>query len=296
MQWTHLREEEFDAAIEKSGGLCVMCVGCMEKHGQHLPVGTDSLKGDKIVAEAADRAGVVMFPTTMWLGDVVSSHAVDDPKAMGKRGFIGMNPHTLMTVLEELCDEIARNGFRKILLCSSHGGNTGFLNYFIRSQCYKKKGYATMYCSAYDFSKLLQPKNILAMAEANPEEFSMLTPADYDTLRKFSEPGTLFGHACFIETMLVYGTYPELVAPDRFDAESGLSTRRASYLANLGVNFGYSWSSNYPNSYCGTSPVGCTETLGQAAVKLSADRLVKIFEALRDDEECVAMAKEGRPC
>ena len=65
MQWTHLREEEFDAAIEKSGGLCVMCVGCMEKHGQHRPVGTDSIKGDKIVAEAADRAGVVMFPTTM---------------------------------------------------------------------------------------------------------------------------------------------------------------------------------------------------------------------------------------
>ena len=34
-----MREEEFKSAIEKSGGLCVMCLGCMEKHGQHLPKG-----------------------------------------------------------------------------------------------------------------------------------------------------------------------------------------------------------------------------------------------------------------
>ena len=145
MKWEYLREEEFAPAIEKSGGLCVMCLGCLEKHGQHLPVGTDSLKGDKIVEAAAERAGVVMFPTTMWLGDVVSSHAID-PVAMRKHGFIGMNPHTLLTVLEELCDEIARNGFRKILLCGSHGGNTSLVNYFLRAQCYNKKGYATMYC------------------------------------------------------------------------------------------------------------------------------------------------------
>lgn len=47
-------------------------------------LGTDSLHGDKIVELAAERAGVVKFPTTMWLGDVVSSHAVADPGAMGK--------------------------------------------------------------------------------------------------------------------------------------------------------------------------------------------------------------------
>ena len=88
-----------------------MCLGCMEKHGQHLPVGTDSLYGDKIVELAAERAGVVKFPTTMWLGDVVSSHAVADPAAMGKHGFIGINPHTLLTVLEELCDIYAFSHF-----------------------------------------------------------------------------------------------------------------------------------------------------------------------------------------
>ena len=49
MRWEFLREEEFPAAIEKAGGLCVIPVGCLEMHGEHLPVGTDSLKGEAIV-------------------------------------------------------------------------------------------------------------------------------------------------------------------------------------------------------------------------------------------------------
>ena len=44
MKWENTREEEFKDAIKRSGGLCVMALGCLEKHGEHLPVGTDSLK------------------------------------------------------------------------------------------------------------------------------------------------------------------------------------------------------------------------------------------------------------
>ena len=76
MKWENLREEEFKDAIKRSGGLCVMALGCLEKHGEHLPVGTDSLKGDKIVEIAAEEADVMMFPTTMWLGQVFSIFAI----------------------------------------------------------------------------------------------------------------------------------------------------------------------------------------------------------------------------
>ena len=119
---------------------------------------------------------------------------------------------------------------------------------------------------------------------------------DRKVLEKFSSPDVSFGHACFKETMLVYGTYPELVAPERFEAENGISTKRADYLTKLGVNFGYTWISNYPDSYAGTAPVGCSKTIGEAAVKLSVDRLADIFTAIKNDEECVKMAKEGKPC
>ena len=291
MKWEYLREEEFAGAIEKSGGLCVMSIGCIEKHGQHLPLGTDSLKADKIVELAAERAGVVMFPTTMWLGDVMSSHALKNPAAVRRSGYIGMNPHTLLTVLEELCDEIARNGFTKILLCNSHGGNAGLLNFFLRLQGYKKKKYATMACRAND----LTVAKMRAAIKADPESFSMLTEEDHRVLERFSDPSCEFGHGCFVETMLTLGTYPELVAEDRYEAESGLSTHRADYLSRLGVDFAYSWLANYPNAYTGTAPVGCSRTLAEAAMKLTLDRLTRIFEILRDDTECLAMIDEVVP-
>ncbi|MBQ2931988.1 MAG: creatininase family protein, partial [Clostridia bacterium] len=41
MLWEHLREEEFEDAVKRSGGVCVIPLGCIEKHGQHLPQGTD---------------------------------------------------------------------------------------------------------------------------------------------------------------------------------------------------------------------------------------------------------------
>ena len=292
MKWEYLREEEFEGAIKESGGLCVMCIGCLEKHGQHLPVGTDSIKGDKVVELAAEKAGVVMFPTTMWLGDVSSAHIFENPSKTHKHGFIGMNPKTMLTVLEELCDEIARNGFTKILICNSHGGNSSLLGLFVRSQYYKKKSYMTMNCMAYDFTTQLQPGNVLAAAEADPEYFSMLTKEDLATLAKFAETGTGGGHADFRETALVYGTHPHLVAPDRFEAESGINTRRFTFPPEYPVSTYASWLINLPNVYSGFAPVGCTPTIGEAYLKLSVDRLAGIFNYVKRCDMCEEVMEE----
>ena len=43
MLWENLREEEIKQAVEISGGVCVMPMGCLEMHGQHLPLNTDNL-------------------------------------------------------------------------------------------------------------------------------------------------------------------------------------------------------------------------------------------------------------
>lgn len=37
MFWENIREEEFKNAVEKCSKLCVITMGCIEKHGQHLP-------------------------------------------------------------------------------------------------------------------------------------------------------------------------------------------------------------------------------------------------------------------
>ena len=68
--WERLREEEFDDAIEKSGGLCVIHMGCLEKHGEHEPTGCDLYIARTVLEEVAKSEDFVIFPTPHWVGDV----------------------------------------------------------------------------------------------------------------------------------------------------------------------------------------------------------------------------------
>ena len=289
MRWEFLREEEFPAAIEKAGGLCVLPIGCLEMHGQHLPVGTDSLKAQALVERAAEKTGAVVFPTGLWLGDVIGAHKMQESSNKMKHGYIALSPNLLQSILTELCDEIARNGFRKILIVSSHGGNNAMLAYLLRSLDYNKRDYAVMTTKVWLTD--LDADKILEKANADPEGFSMLTEEDYKVLAKFAETGAGGGHACFRETGLIYGLYPELVAPDRYEAVDGITTHKGDYLYEAGLDTGAAWALNCPNAYSGFPPHGCSHTIGLAMVKIVVDRLTKIFELIQNDENCVNVAR-----
>ena len=69
MQWEYLREEEFKPMLERTHRVCAMAIGCIEKHGQHLPLGTDTLKGGRILEMASEREEVCVFPK-LFLGDL----------------------------------------------------------------------------------------------------------------------------------------------------------------------------------------------------------------------------------
>lgn len=149
-----------------------------------------------------------------------------------------------------------------------------------------------MSCKAYDFGKQLDPKNVLEAARKNPEYFSMLTEADLETLERFAETGTGGGHGDFKETALVYGTHPHLVAPDRFDAESGIGTDRLVFPPEYGISTYATWVANYPNVLAGYPSYGCTPTIGEAYLKLSVDRLAEIFTYLKNNNDCVDVMRE----
>lgn len=289
MRWEFLREEEFPSAIEKAGGLCVIPIGCLEMHGEHLPVGTDSLKAHALAVLAAEKTGAVVFPTAMWLGDVMGVHKLEKPWEKKRAGYISLSPELLMQILKELCDEIGRNGFRKILLLSSHGGNDPWLSFFDRAVRYTQKDYAVMW-SKIDLRDLDADKVLLA-AKERPEEFSMLTEEDRKVLARFAETGAGGGHACFRETGLIYGLYPELVAPERFEAMDGVSTGKGNYLYKAGINTIAAWNMNCPNEFSGFAPTGCSPTIGQAMVKIAVDSLVKKFILVQNDENPVLVAR-----
>lgn len=289
MLWTNLRADEFPAAIERSKGLCVVPIGCLEKHGPHMPVGTDYIIAMDIIQEAARQEDVVIFETGPWLGDVVGNHSMGPLNGTGMSGYIALKPELIMPILENLCDEIARNGFRKILLVNQHGGNNSVLGYFLRAQGYETKGYVTLSIGATDKNRCA-PGKFYPWVLEHREDFPELTEEDMAFIEKFGQPGIVDGHAGYRETAMVMAYHPELIAEDRMELESGLSTHRADYLTQAGINFGQGWDKNYPNAYCGTAPVGINQRISKAIARLSVERMVNVFKLLKKDEDCVRMA------
>ena len=281
MLWENLREEEFDAAIESCRGLCVLPLGCLEKHGQHLPVGTDYFEALEISKAAADIENAVIFPTGAWLGEVSCFHAFEGPEKSRLRGCIAIKQETLLTVLGELCNEIARNGFNKILIVNGHGGNTALLNHFLRMQSYESKDYATLLTSAFAFSDI-DPKRLYGIINSRKKDFSYLKNEDFETLLRFKESGCGGGHADIRETSLVMDYDVSLVCPKKYDAEDGGSTHKSDELLKMGVDYSGRWLLDFPNSYEAKPPHGASPEIGRAMKQICAKRLAKIFAAVKD--------------
>ena len=63
MNWEELNDRDFAAAAKRTN-LCVLPIGVMERHGNHLPLGTDMIAAYAIATLAAQREEAVVFPPT----------------------------------------------------------------------------------------------------------------------------------------------------------------------------------------------------------------------------------------
>jgi creatinine amidohydrolase len=292
MLWQELREEEFENALKKSGGLCVIPLGCLEKHGQHLPTGTDYFEAMDTVSEAAAIEDAVIFPIGAWVGEVSCFHAFKAPEKVKLQGCIGIKQSTILTVLEEICDEIARNGFNKILFVNCHGGNIALLKHFIRCQSYEGKPYATMSTFALDFHATA-PNRLIDTVRKRKKEFPYVTEEDVRTLENYRKTGYGGAHADFRETSLILAHDSTLVSPESYEKECGISTHASDLLEKLGVDSPNQWLANFPASYEAFPPHGASESIGRLIRTLSAQRLAKIFKTIKDDDTAVRISDTG---
>ncbi|MBN2584148.1 MAG: creatininase family protein, partial [Planctomycetes bacterium] len=118
MEWARLTGPQLAAARETCGGVCLLPIGSLEAHGRHLPVGTDGLTTEAVCRAAAGAEPCVVAPM-IWYSHVREMKATV--------GAIALDTSLLMPMVETVCDEVARNGFRKILLVNHHGGNRNWL-------------------------------------------------------------------------------------------------------------------------------------------------------------------------
>jgi creatinine amidohydrolase len=94
-------------------------VGSLEQHGEHLPVGTDSLLVETVSLRAAGlaRADVIVAPT-VWTG--LSPHHV----RLGVT--VTLEPELLLELTRQIV-RCLRPWFREVLIVNGHGGNRGWL-------------------------------------------------------------------------------------------------------------------------------------------------------------------------
>lgn len=125
VKWEELTAADFAAAIQKSGGTCILPFGIIEKHGPQLPLGTDLINVRYVSLHAAEQEYSVVFPE-YYFGQIF--------EAKHEPGTVAYSPRMQMELLQETTDEMARNGCKKIVIVNGHGGNNNFLPFFAQSQ------------------------------------------------------------------------------------------------------------------------------------------------------------------
>ncbi|MBK7477466.1 MAG: creatininase family protein [Haliscomenobacter sp.] len=62
MNWQDLTGNEFIKAVEISEKVCLLPLSCIERHGNHLPLGTDMFIARELCERVAKEESVVIFP------------------------------------------------------------------------------------------------------------------------------------------------------------------------------------------------------------------------------------------
>jgi len=250
-----LSSPQFADAVEKSGGVCVIPMGVIEKHGTHLPLGTDMFEARESVTQAAEKEYAVVFPP-YFAGQIF--------EARHQPGTIAYSNDLLWQMLDETCRELARNGLKKIILFNGHGGNTSFLQYFCQSQLSEERDYIV----------------VLFQGTADPE-----FDREIESLKK----AAVDGHAGEEETSMMFYIRPDLVNSQAIGSESGANQARLGQMKN-----GYTgiwWYARYPNHYSG-DPAQPDRRMGELLVSKDADQLIELIRYLKSNNEIERLQNE----
>lgn len=126
LHWLEMTTEDFRAA-RGANWVAVLPIAATEQHGPHLPVGVDTMIAEGNLAAAkplAPKDMPVTFLPTVWCGK--SNEHLSFP------GTITLGAETLIRVLTDIGDSVARAGVRKIVIVNSHGGNISCMDIVAR--------------------------------------------------------------------------------------------------------------------------------------------------------------------
>ena len=254
-KWEELNAIDFKKAVVKSEGVCVIPIGVIEKHGSHLPLGTDVFTTRYAAEMAAQKDYFVIFPF-YYFGQIY--------EARQQPGTIAYSPDLLYKILEESCEEISRNGMKKIILLNGHGGNNFMLKYFAQTMLSKERDYMVYIFEYGETSKEFKEK--------------------VDKLL-VSKVG---GHADEEETSSVMISKPHLVTKENIALDNGSDLNRLN-LENLYTSIW--WYAKFPNHYSGDATYASKE-LGELQMNEYINQLLIAVKSAKEDTTSLQLQQE----
>ncbi len=219
VHWEELTAADFKEGIQRSQGTCLLPFGILEKHGPHLPIGTDLLDVRYASLHAAEKEYAIVFPE-YYFGQIA--------EARHEPGTIAYSREIQLALLQETTDEMARNGCKKVIIVNGHGGNEHLLPYFAQTQLDKPHDYVV-----YVFDK------------RSPDSGGPKKKSSVDM------------HAGESETSNMLIARPDTVHVDRADQESGADQHRLNLPED--VYTGIWWYARFPDHYAGEGAAATPE-------------------------------------
>jgi len=258
MKWINLVPSEF-AKLARDEKICVVPMGSLERHGEHIPFGCDLVVAETIAERAAQLEPCVVFPG-YFLGQV--------HEAACFTGTVNLPAALAVEVLAKVLDGIAANGFEKIVVLNGHGGNSHFLEYFSMSQLDAERDYV-LYIINGDSSMTA--------------EESAATEALWET--------KTLGHACEWETSLYMACSPGLVRLDLIADPDSEPLGRFAHLRPKGIHNAHWWYADFPLNVVG-HPAAATEEKGRVALEHMVQATARALRIIKEDKEAPRLQKE----
>ena len=185
VKWYELTKNQFPEY--KNNSVVAISFSSTEQHSNHLPVGTDGILGEAVLYEAARRAksNVLVLPSVYY---GYSPHHKFAP------GYVTIDQSTLVSYCQAIGKCVCENGFKKLVLMNSHGGNMTYLHSAV---------------------------NELGERYENVMDVALFRYWDLigDEISKIRESAIGgMGHACEFETSLMMYVRPELVVDKEITA------------------------------------------------------------------------------
>jgi creatinine amidohydrolase len=255
-RFEELTTPDYIKAVEKSSKTCILPIGVFEKHGPHLPLGTDLYIAREYALRAAAKEYTVVFP---WYYFSQINEAKHQP------GTIAYSPELIWKILQETLNELARNGFDKIIIVNGHGGNNAFLNFFGMAQLSERRSYSLYWFQPTDDPEIVK----------KAEELTQHDPFN--------------AHAGNEESSVLEAIVPDLSHLDRAGQQSGVDQERLKNLSN--VYTGIWWYAKFPNHYGGDGTKANAKA-GELLINSTVDQLVRLIQAVKKDQVVPALQKQ----